>query len=87
MSQQTRLFNPEQTYPLSRYSAKYWGTLRMLRNRPFGWSIFAIRFIGWSLGNSRCAKSTHLMRTGHAKSSPRSSIRNEGLVWAQDGLP
>ena len=46
MSQQTRLFNPEQTFNLSRYSAKYWGTLRMLRNRPFGWSIFVIRFIG-----------------------------------------
>jgi hypothetical protein len=33
------------------------------------------------------AQSTHLMRTGHAKSDPRSSIRNEGLVSALGGLP
>ena len=46
MSQQTRLFNPVLTSQSSGYSAKYWGALRMLRNKPFGWSIFVIRLIG-----------------------------------------
>jgi hypothetical protein len=38
-------------------------------------------------GNGWCAKSTHLMRTGHANSSRCTSIRNEGLVSALGGLP
>jgi hypothetical protein len=43
--------------------------------------------IGWRQGNGWCAKSTHLMRTGHANSNPCTSIRNEGPVSALGGLP